>query len=254
MEWRRNTVIYKQGDEPDYVYIIKEGDFDFHLKINHNLKPQHNFLSIYSDEPQASRFRCNSPLSYPAGVNRLDPQNFKCAQLGKGSIFGEHEVVNRCTRKTTVKWNSTTAKLLRISAKDFVTVIKQIFPKTLSLISKSPEGITDLVDHFLQNKREVEIPSKIDPDDYDDKIEALAGKYNISSDIPRKESTEKKEGKTITYAQMREENLTQEKQFSYPSAPYKRPSSRAVRKTIYLDDRQLIRGVSKNSDNKRSGW
>ncbi len=63
-----------------------------------------------------------------------------------------------------------TAKLLRISAKDFVSVIKQIFPKTLTLISKAPEGITDLVNHFLQNKREVEIRSRFISLEKEDRI------------------------------------------------------------------------------------
>lgn len=190
VEWRRNTTIYKQGDIADYVYLIKEGDFDFHRKIVHKLKPKHSFLSIYSDEPDANMFRSNSPLSFPAGVNRLDPQNFKWAQLGKGSMFGEREVVSRCTRKATVTWNSTIGKLLRISAKDFVTVIKQIVPKTLNLISKSPEGITDLVNHFLQNKREVEIQSRLASVNFDDKIKAVTKKpSNFPEEQKRKGSS-----------------------------------------------------------------
>lgn len=66
--------------------------------------------------------------------------------------------------------------MLRISAKDFVTVIKQIFPKTLSLIEKAPEGITDVVKHFLQNKREIEIQSKLDSMDYSNKIKSITSK------------------------------------------------------------------------------
>jgi len=39
---------------------------------------------------------------FASSGNRINHQNYKCAQVGKGSIFGEHEVVNKKRRETTV--------------------------------------------------------------------------------------------------------------------------------------------------------
>ncbi|CAI2382562.1 unnamed protein product [Moneuplotes crassus] len=255
VDCRRNTSIYKQGDIADYVYLVKEGDFDFRRKIIHKLKPKHSFLNIYSEEPDTNMFRSNSPLSYPSGMNRLDPQNFKCAQVGKGSMFGEHEAVKRCIRRTTVICNSTTGKLLRISAKDFVTVIKQISPKTLGLIEKSSEGITDLVNHFLQNKREVEIQSRMEYLGYDDKIKGFTKKI---SNFPEKQKSkdnleEEKKVKTISYAQLINDNPSDTKKFNNNSRlASRRKSSRVVKQTLNLDHNQLLRGFSRFSNREAS--
>ena len=93
------------------------------------------FIDVFSDEPDHQKFRSPSPLpGIVSPGNRMNPQNYKWAQVGKGSMFGEHEVVSRTPRETTIICGSTTGKLLRISAKDFVTVIKQISPRTIMLI------------------------------------------------------------------------------------------------------------------------
>jgi len=67
---------------------------------------------------------------------------------------------------------------LRICGKEFVAVIKQICPKTLTLIRMAEKGISDLVSNFLKNKKEVEIRSRLINMNYDDnKIDIITNNY-----------------------------------------------------------------------------
>jgi len=90
--FKRNHTVYKEGDQPQHVYIIKSGEFEVIKKVKHHLGQNDAFLDILSTNP-----------SYPRSINKMSSQNKKCAQIGKGNIFGEQEVVSNTPRTTTIK-------------------------------------------------------------------------------------------------------------------------------------------------------
>lgn len=58
-------------------------------------------------------------------------QLVKIAQLGVGKMFGEVDVVKKQTYTNTIKCFSTTGRILRIRAEDFIQVIKVVDKYTL---------------------------------------------------------------------------------------------------------------------------
>lgn len=128
---------------------------------------------------ERANFRCKSPLStYTASGNKTTVQSVKIAQIGKGNMFGEAEVViAKKDRDTTIRCQSTTAKLLRISARDFMSIIKQISPKTILMIKQASEGIHDHISHFLTNKKEIEVRNRLAMMNYEEeKIDSITDK------------------------------------------------------------------------------
>ena len=81
----RNSVVYKQGDSPDYVYIIKEGSamiFRDQVKLEKlsSNRMKTNYLSLNSSGHQLLR-----------GIRRVT--RHKVSLLSAGQIFGEEELV-----------------------------------------------------------------------------------------------------------------------------------------------------------------
>jgi CRP-like cAMP-binding protein len=165
VEYLRNHTVYKEGAHPEFVYIVKTGDFEIIKKVKHRLNSNDKYYDIMFDKKDyvpRNDFRWASPvLGFSMSGNKVNSQYVRWAQIGKGSIIGEHEVVHKTPWAATVKCFSTTGSLLRIPAFDFMRMIKQLNPYTLKLLDNSEEGVFEQVNHYLKNNREINFMSKM---------------------------------------------------------------------------------------------
>jgi CRP-like cAMP-binding protein len=92
MKFQWNSIVYKQNEPSDFIYIIKDGEFEF-TKKNNDIKDLSRGL-----------FRCTSPV---AGVNplsnKMETRDLRLKVIGKGNIFGEIEAVSDKNFTTTVR-------------------------------------------------------------------------------------------------------------------------------------------------------
>ncbi|KAL4470100.1 hypothetical protein ABPG72_008759 [Tetrahymena utriculariae] len=102
-------IIYKEGDNPDFVYFIKEGEFE----VTKTLKIEVSDSSVHD--------QFNSLLKQ--GKN-IDSRKAKISVLGIGSSFGEEEIVMGTKRTCSVQCISSTAELYILHKQKFIQHIK----------------------------------------------------------------------------------------------------------------------------------
>mmetsp|Transcript_24789 Transcript_24789/g.43669 ORF Transcript_24789/g.43669 Transcript_24789/m.43669 type:complete len:471 (+) Transcript_24789:89-1501(+) len=100
----RKQVVYREGDETDYVYFIKEGEFQLLKKVvQEKSKPFKKIKSVTAE----------------------------CAILGKGEILGDEDCMMNQPRSFTCLCFSSTAETYFISKQDFLIRITEDFYKYL---------------------------------------------------------------------------------------------------------------------------
>jgi CRP-like cAMP-binding protein len=99
--WKQ--VVYKQGDDPEFVYFVKEGEFQLTKKV--------------TGEPR--RFK------------KANTKTLEIAILSRGEILGEEDVLNGQLHETTCVCFSSTAETYYISKTDFLVRISQDFMQYL---------------------------------------------------------------------------------------------------------------------------
>ncbi|KAL4442362.1 hypothetical protein ABPG74_005703 [Tetrahymena malaccensis] len=102
-------VIYKEGDNADFVYFIKEGEFE----VTKTLKIESSDQSVHD--------QFNSLLKQ--GKN-IENRKAKISVLGIGSSFGEEEIVMGTKRACSVQCISSTAELYILHKQKFIQHIK----------------------------------------------------------------------------------------------------------------------------------
>lgn len=105
----KNNVIYREGDNAEYVYIIRTGEFKFFKRL---VMRKSASTSLIGRQILADRLRKNEVLTAPIVI------------LGNGEIFGEEEVMKECNRDMTCICASNEASILMISKEDFLKRIK----------------------------------------------------------------------------------------------------------------------------------
>jgi len=95
----RKQVIYRKGDDPHSVYIIREGEF---------------LMSLDVEIPMKDLLTDRNGIKKDYIVKTLE-----MSLLGPGYIFGEEEMMEKQKRKTTVICNSHSAVMYVLSKKEF---------------------------------------------------------------------------------------------------------------------------------------
>ncbi|KAL4482264.1 hypothetical protein ABPG72_018045 [Tetrahymena utriculariae] len=108
MKLKKNSVVFKEGQICQYVYIINEGDFVAKMKFEQN-SGINDILSedqkpIYKNEFSSKKDLKISVLSYP-------------------EMFGEEDIIKQQNRSYSVICESSEGSLLAISKEDFINKI-----------------------------------------------------------------------------------------------------------------------------------
>lgn len=108
VSYQWGNTVFKYNEAPQYVYIIKEGEFEI-FKKNQEYKD----LSL-------GLFRCTSPVvGYNPLGNRMEIREVKLANIGKGNMIGEYNAINNINYTTTVRC-AKKGTLFRIKTEDFI--------------------------------------------------------------------------------------------------------------------------------------
>jgi CRP-like cAMP-binding protein len=105
-QFTRKQVVYREGEQADVVYFVKEGEFQLLKKV-----------------------RLIDAKSYKRSVQKTTTS--EVAILARGEILGEEDVLHDQPRNTTCVCYSTTAETYYISSTDFKSKINQDFFKYL---------------------------------------------------------------------------------------------------------------------------
>ncbi|CAG9321785.1 unnamed protein product [Blepharisma stoltei] len=157
----RKHVIYKEGEEANEVYLIREGEFQFIKKI-----------PIDQDHSNEKKFR---RILIP---KKAQQHRAEVAILGKGEFFGEEEVINRTKRNTTCICYSLQATVLAISATDFVRRVTS--EDSWKIIKNRNEIKTDYRTKQIQNITEEVTQFIISPKKLDEEASQSLSKEDIS--------------------------------------------------------------------------
>lgn len=104
VKYKRKHVIYKQGDQSEYVYIVIDGDFELEKRVKHNEKKELNYKKYTNSNilnknkhentstnseiaPKVAEFTNNKSLS----CNSQYTQTYRLALLSKGQMFGDQD-------------------------------------------------------------------------------------------------------------------------------------------------------------------
>jgi CRP-like cAMP-binding protein len=86
----KNTVIYKHGENPDNIYMVKSGEVELrevlHWKEQANANESIKILKKIGDGPSKA-------------IEKDKSRKKTIAKLGTGTIFGEHEILDEMPRK-----------------------------------------------------------------------------------------------------------------------------------------------------------
>lgn len=122
-EYSKDFVVYKEGQEDDYLYIIKQGEVEFFKKVTFNSNVGLNIV-LNEGLSKVSQERL-------AQVKR---RNVSFGKLGPGQIFGDEEIFFNCKRSSTAIVTSSHAKLMIIEKNCFLSNLKSI--KIFALLEK----------------------------------------------------------------------------------------------------------------------
>ncbi|CAI2382334.1 unnamed protein product [Moneuplotes crassus] len=118
--FQRGQVIYKEGEECKFVYIVKEGEFDFYKKMPPDSNIKLDYTEYLSQYPQNDRKgRSNGVL----GESMHVPQ-FHISLLGKGKIFGEDDALIHQRYTKSCVCNSSKGVLFYAHAGEFINQLK----------------------------------------------------------------------------------------------------------------------------------
>ena len=151
----RKQVIYRKGDDPHSVYIIREGEFLMNVEVE---------IAIES---------LNSEKGGGLKKDRIT-KTMDLAILGPGHIFGEEEIFEKIKRNTTVTCVSHSASLYVLAKKEFYRRVfledgSRVFLKENLKIKKKFRN--DRIQEFLETEKFFSIPKGQDLLTIDSKYE-----------------------------------------------------------------------------------
>ncbi|OMJ96280.1 hypothetical protein SteCoe_4 [Stentor coeruleus] len=142
INFRKGNIVYKEGDFPSEIYIIKEGEFIFtqQYSINAGFKKATAEFGGLKKHIQESIVR---------------KKNMKIVIKQKGDIFGYDEIyANKFVREFTCTCNSSNGEILAITDKNFAKKIAQ--PETLKFIEDNCASFRKWMSSRLENLKTTE--------------------------------------------------------------------------------------------------
>ena len=106
-KFNKKQVLYKQGDEPKEVFLIKSGEFEL----------------TREERTLIDQRRCSSPSKKSIKARRFLTTNAKIAIVGPKELLGEEEVLNNSPRLCTCICVSETAVVLAIQKDNFEKIV-----------------------------------------------------------------------------------------------------------------------------------
>ncbi|KAL4481415.1 hypothetical protein ABPG72_010568 [Tetrahymena utriculariae] len=107
-QMKRDHVVYKQNDSSDFFYIIKSGEFQ--IIKSQQIKDKKD-VQYYEN--------VQMPLSFRNYHGRIQKE-IAISILSSGQFFGHIEILQKASRKYTVKCISSQGELYAISSNDFI--------------------------------------------------------------------------------------------------------------------------------------
>lgn len=130
--YKKNQIVYKEGDKPNEIFIIAEGDFKFTQKF---------CVDQDKIDEEHHEFGSNSFLKGNCYRRNSKPRELQIVIKQKGDIFGYNEILQKKdTRSFTCTCISTIGELLAISEKEFLK--KFSHPETLRVLEEQNEAFT----------------------------------------------------------------------------------------------------------------
>lgn len=140
-EYSKDFVVYKEGQDDDYLYIIKQGEVEFFKKVT--FKPKVKLNDVLTE--------ALSTVSQEK-LTQVKKRNVSFGKLGQGQIFGDEEIFFNCKRSSTAIVTSSHAKLMRIEKNCFLSNLKSI--KIFALLEKELQTKRKWRNRLLQQIRE----------------------------------------------------------------------------------------------------
>ncbi|CAI2385273.1 unnamed protein product [Moneuplotes crassus] len=119
-KFKRGQIIYKEGEESKFVYIVKEGEFDFYKRMPPDCNIKIDYTEYLSQYPQNEyKEKGNGILGENASLTQCH-----ISLLGKGKIFGEDDalIYEQYTKSCICK--STEGVLFYAYAGEFISQLK----------------------------------------------------------------------------------------------------------------------------------
>eukprot|EP00347_Sterkiella_histriomuscorum_P000821 403374386 len=118
----RDSFLYKEGDQADYVYIIKSGEFEATKRILHTGPKAEKIEDILENPIKANKHKNN--LFSKNILRKIEKINLFI--LGSGQLIGDEDVgVNNSHYQSTIRCLSQHAELIRLKKEDFLRLQSQ---------------------------------------------------------------------------------------------------------------------------------
>eukprot|EP00520_Triparma_pacifica_P009384 CAMPEP_0118632696 /NCGR_PEP_ID=MMETSP0785-20121206/587_1 /TAXON_ID=91992 /ORGANISM="Bolidomonas pacifica, Strain CCMP 1866" /LENGTH=726 /DNA_ID=CAMNT_0006523493 /DNA_START=138 /DNA_END=2315 /DNA_ORIENTATION=- len=173
-----NTLIFKQGDAPDYIYFIVEGN-----------------IEILKEITVFSKNRWPNP-NLPGGMEEVIKKKvnkFKILDIGPGKYFGEIAIVNNTSRAATCQTTEPTV-LLALDKFEFLNLLHKghamanVYSQTQGY--PNDEHILNLFSQLVVKKKEKKDIKKTRSKGYDSKVGGMlrnkkkAGSFRGTATLP----------------------------------------------------------------------
>lgn len=134
-EYKRNQIIFKQGDIPKGVHFIEEGDFT---------------ASIYLNEKGIqAEIKQDSPLFALFQPRSLFRSNFDLARYQRWDFFGDLEMFSKNKRLFSVKCTSMNATTFEIDMEQLTGIVLSNHPETLEQMKELVKKRSEFIDGIL---------------------------------------------------------------------------------------------------------
>lgn len=125
VEFRKGGIVYKESDVPEYIYLVKEGEFkltqNYSIDLK-NIEKQHEFGNY-------------SKLRFQQIKSIKRRMNLQIVLKQRGEIFGHNEFINKCSkREFTAACQTNYGIAFAISEKEFFK--KFSHPETLRTLEE----------------------------------------------------------------------------------------------------------------------
>jgi CRP-like cAMP-binding protein len=146
-KFKRGAPIYNQGDTPNAVYIIKEGDFRLTQKFSINAGNKSSAETSYSKGSAALKSVKPNTIRY---------KDLQVVTKQPGEIFGFEEIIDKLPyRQFTCKCISQTGKIIWISEKNYTKKITH--PESIKIIEEQYKIFKLWVTLRLKELKETEL-------------------------------------------------------------------------------------------------
>jgi CRP-like cAMP-binding protein len=145
IEFRKGGIVYKESDIPEYIYLVKEGEF----KLTQNYS-----IDLENNEKQ-HEFGTSSKLKYQKIKSFRRRMNLQVVLKQRGEIFGHNEFINKSpNREFTATCQTNYGIVFVISEKEFFK--KFSHPETLRMLEEQNNVFSAWKSDRLLNLKSIE--------------------------------------------------------------------------------------------------